>query len=111
MILRLAVSVEHRVVTDGRTDRHAMTANTRASYSVAQVSYWLAKLHSMASVWQFVFFVHSLTSERLNVRRRNLAVRCTVQNPRQISNLGVKGQGHRGQKTKNCRVIIPIDNA
>jgi len=38
MILRLAVSVEHRLVTDGRTDsqtdRHATTArpNTRTSY-------------------------------------------------------------------------------
>ena len=32
MILDLAVSVEHRLVTDGQTDRHTTTANTRASY-------------------------------------------------------------------------------
>jgi len=35
LILRLAVSVEHRLVTDGQTDRqtdrHTTTANTRAS--------------------------------------------------------------------------------
>jgi len=31
VILCLAVSVEHRLVTDGRTDRHTTTANTRAS--------------------------------------------------------------------------------
>jgi len=37
MILRLAVPVEHRLVTDGRTDRHATTAITRASYSVTRV--------------------------------------------------------------------------
>jgi len=31
VILRLAVSAEHRLVTDGQTDRHTTTANTRAS--------------------------------------------------------------------------------
>jgi len=31
MYVCLAVSVEPRLVTDRRTDRHTMTANTRAS--------------------------------------------------------------------------------
>jgi len=31
MILRLAVSVEHRLVTDELADRHTTTANTCAS--------------------------------------------------------------------------------
>ena len=31
VILRLTLSVEHRLVTDGPTDRHTTTANTRAS--------------------------------------------------------------------------------
>jgi len=31
VILRLAVSVEHRLVTDRQTDRHTTAANTRAS--------------------------------------------------------------------------------
>jgi len=37
MILRLAVPVEHRLVTDGQTDGKHMTTNTRASYSAARV--------------------------------------------------------------------------
>ena len=41
VILRLVVTVEYRLVTDGRTDgetdRHTVTANTRASHSVARV--------------------------------------------------------------------------
>jgi len=32
MILHLAVSVEHQLVTDRHTDRHKMTANTHASW-------------------------------------------------------------------------------
>jgi len=31
VILRLAVSVEHRLVTDGQTDGHTTTADTRTS--------------------------------------------------------------------------------
>ena len=31
VILRLVVSVEHRLVTDGQTDRHTTTVNTRAN--------------------------------------------------------------------------------
>jgi len=40
VILRLAVSVEHRLVTDrrtdGQTDKHTTAANTRASYSAGK---------------------------------------------------------------------------
>jgi len=31
VILRLAVAVEHRLVTDGRKDGHTTTTNTRGS--------------------------------------------------------------------------------
>jgi len=31
VILRLAVSAEHRLVTNGQTDRHKTTANTRVA--------------------------------------------------------------------------------
>ena len=37
MILRLAVLVEHRLVTDRQTDRHTMTASTALWHSVARV--------------------------------------------------------------------------
>jgi len=54
--------------------------------------------------------VRTITSERLNIGRSNLALRYAVQKSRPSSKVKVKGQGHQGQKTKNCWVI-PIDNA
>ena len=55
-------------------------------------------------------FVRTITSERLNVERSNLAVRYVVQKSRPSSKVKVKGQGQQEQKTKNCWVI-PTDNA
>jgi len=37
VILRLAVSVEHRIVTDGQTDEHTTTADKFTHTSVARV--------------------------------------------------------------------------
>jgi len=52
-------------------------------------------------VWMFVcLFVRIITSERLNVGRWNLAVRCIVQKSHPSSNVKVKGQGHQGQKRR-----------
>jgi len=45
-------------------------------------------------------FVRMITSERLNVGLWNLAIRCMVQKSHPSSNLGVKGQGHQGQKNE-----------
>jgi len=47
-------------------------------------------------------FFRTITSERLNVGRSNLAVRYVVQTFRSSSKVEVKGQGHQRQKTKNC---------
>ena len=48
---------------------------------------------------QFVsVFVCTITSERLNIGRSNLAVRYTVQKSPPSSKVKVKGQGHQGQK-------------
>jgi len=48
-------------------------------------------------------FVRTITSERLNIRRSNLAVRYIVQTSCPSWNVKVKGQGHQEQKkTKNC---------
>jgi len=54
--------------------------------------------------------VCTITSERLNIGRSNLAVRYIVQKSRPSSKVKVKGEGHQGQKNeKNCWVI-PIDS-
>jgi len=55
--------------------------------------------------------VNTITFERLNVGRRNLAVRCIVHKSRLSSNLGskVKGQGHQGQKTTKCGIFFRSD--
>ena len=45
-------------------------------------------------------FVRTITSERLNVGRSNLAVRYSVQKSRPSSKFKVKGQGHQGQKKR-----------
>jgi len=75
--------------------------------SIAEHSGWM---FSAAFVCLFVsVFDRTITSDRLNLGRSNLAVRYIVQKSRQSSM--VKGQGHHGQKkTKNCWVT-PIDNA
>ena len=57
-------------------------------------------------VCQFVsvfvcLFVHTITSEQLNVGWWNLVVRCTVRKSLWSSNVKVKGQGHQGQKNEN----------
>jgi len=51
-------------------------------------------------------FVCSITSERLNVGRSNLAVRYIVQKSRPTSN--VKDQGHKGQKTTKNSESSPL---
>jgi len=56
-------------------------------------------MFSAASVCQFV---RTISSERLNVGRSNLAVRYIIQKSRPSSKVKVKGQGHQGQKKKKC---------
>jgi len=50
-------------------------------------------------------FVRTITSERLNVGQRNMAIRCTVQKSRQSLNFSVKGQRSRSPGTKNEKLL------
>ena len=60
-------------------------------------------------VCQFVgMFFRTITSERLNLAPSNLAVRYVVQKSHPSSKVKVKGQGHQGQKTKNCSESSPL---
>jgi len=64
-------------------------------------------MFSAASVCQFVcLFVNMITGERLglNVGWWNVTVTCILQKSRPSSNVKVKGQGHRGQKTRKCGI-------
>jgi len=45
-------------------------------------------------------FGRTITSERLNVGRSNVAVRYVVQKYRPSSKVKVEGQGHQGQKNE-----------
>jgi len=57
-------------------------------------------------VCQFVcLFVNTITSERLNTVRWNLARRCTAQKSRWISIFGVKGQSSRSPGTKKTKMF------
>ena len=57
VILRLAVSVEHRLVTDKQTDRHMTTAYTALAWRTVKVSlHHLAKLSPSESCGQMVCF-------------------------------------------------------
>jgi len=56
-------------------------------------------------------FVRTITSERLNVERSNLAVRYVVQKSRPSSKVKVKGQGHQGQENEKLLSHPVIDNA
>jgi len=55
-------------------------------------------------------FVRTITSERLNVGRWNLAVRCIVQNIARVrlSRSKVKGQGHRGQNKRKTAELLTM---
>jgi len=62
-------------------------------------------MFSVASVCLSVYvclFVRTITSERLNVGRSNLAVRYVVQKSHPSSKVKVEGQSYREQKMKNC---------
>jgi len=69
-------------------------------------------MFSAASVCLSVcLFVNTITSERLNVRWWNLAVRCIVQKSRPSSNLGVKGQRSRSPGTKKNEKVRHFSGA
>jgi len=51
-------------------------------------------------------FVHTITSERLNIGRWNLAIRCIVQKSRPSSNVNVKGQRSRSPRTKTRKKLL-----
>jgi len=65
-------------------------------------------MFSAASVCLFVsvyLFVRTITSERLNVGRSNLAIRYIVQKSRPSSKIEVKGQSSRSPGTKNEKTV------
>ena len=55
-------------------------------------------------------FVRTITYERLNIGRSNLAVRDTVQNLARVlrSKSKVKGQGHQGEKKQKIAESSPL---
>ena len=62
---------------------------------------WRSEVDVINGVCLFVcLFVRTITSERLNVGRSNLAVRYVVQKSRPTSKVNVKGQRSRSQGTK-----------
>jgi len=63
-IISLAVSVQHRLVTDGRTDRHTTTANARAGYSVA-----LVKARNVVYITMRVHTRVVVENDSVNVRK------------------------------------------
>ena len=78
-------------------------SHARNVYPPAQRSSEARWMFSAASVCLFVcLFVRTITSERPNVGRSNLAVTYIVQKSRPSSKVKVKGQSSQGQKTKNC---------
>ena len=70
-------------------------------------------MFSAVSVCQFVCqcvcqFVCTITSERLNVGRSNLAVRYTVQKFRPNTKVKIKRQRHQGQKKRKTAESSPL---
>jgi len=53
-------------------------------------------------------FVRTITSERLTIGWWNMVVRSIVQKSRLSSNMGVKGQGHHGQKRKSVAGFLGV---
>jgi len=88
------------------------TGNRNRTSEMFKFRFWLVHWidprsieYSYACLFVSVFvclFVRAITSERLNIGRSNLAVRYIVQKSRLSSKLKFKGQGHQGQKAKNC---------